>query len=184
MVKVEPEKNLFGGSDTPQHYLDRCQGLDVATGERTIETWKSMPHFQVLTESVLGSAIGLLLNISCDTPSGVLVLSPEGRWLFLETTTQNDWTYLIRAPFEGGPYEFLRGLKIGSLPVTFKYHPEVVDEENGSSSFDEKRRKQLELMYGYALTQATQVGLKIPDAVTAMVNRLKLALPGVRSAIG
>ncbi len=177
MVKVEPEKNVFGGIDTPQYYLEMCAGLDIVTGERTAETWESMPHYLSLTESVLSFTIGQMLQISGDTPSGVLVLNHAGRELLLEITDENSWTYLIRTPFEG----LQRGLRVSSLPVTFTYYPSVTNQEDGNPSQDDNRRNQFRKMYDYAATLAAKHNGTLSSENIRLAQRFMTALRGVRS---
>jgi len=177
MVKVEGEKNIFGGSDAAEHYLEGCKGLDIVTGVRTEETWQTMPDFLALTESVLSYLIGQLLGISIDTPSGILVLGHRGRQVFLNTTDEDSWAYLIRTPFEGS-----RELNTGNLDVTFPYHPSVRAEENGSTKFDDKRRGQFQKMFDYAFDVAMVNGIEIPEELAALALRFGIALPGVHSA--
>jgi hypothetical protein len=178
MVKVEAEKNLFGSRDSLDDYLRACRDYDVVSGVRTNASWESMPSMLALTESVLGYAIGHTLGISTDTPSGVLVLSANGRRALLRNTTEDSWTYLIEVPFQG-----LRlGLAVGELPVTFDYHPAVVDEENGSDGLDQKRRGQFDTMFGYAVNLAHREDIEVPDEVVMMAERFQIALPGIMSA--
>lgn len=177
MVKVEGEKNIFGGSDTPDDYLDVGRKYSVATGIRNLNTWLSMPNFLRLTESVLGYAIGQALDISDDTPSGILVMDGPGRAL-LQASAQNDWTYLISVPFNGKR----QGLNVGHFEIDFPYHNGVVEEENGNANFDQKRRDQFELMLGYAIELAAKHGRRTTEELNRLTGRFALALEGVTSS--
>lgn len=178
MVKAEGEKNLFGGSDTLEHYLQCCTGFDVATGMRTNETWDTMPAFLGLTESVLAYCIEQLLDTTADAPSGILVLGSKGRKLFLDTTTANDWTYLIRTPVDADYHGFRRS----DFPITFDYHPSVVAEENGNSKLDDKRRAQFALMLDFAVDLTKEQGLRSDEEIALLTDRFRKSIKGIRSA--
>jgi hypothetical protein len=176
MVKVEGEKNVFGGRDTPDDYFNVGRRLNIATGIRSLNTWQTMPYFLRLTESVLGYAIGQALDITDDTPSGVLVLDGQGREL-LKASTRNDWTYLIGVPFDGKR----QGLNVGVFEIDFPYHRGVVEEENGNPAFDQKRRDQFTLMLEYAIDLATRHSKVPTEELNRLTGRFALALEGLAS---
>jgi hypothetical protein len=150
MVKFEGEKPLFAEGRNVQTVLESLSDFDITTGVRSRATWDSMPPYQALTERWLGFAIGQVLDISVDTPSGVLVLGRGGRRVLIHTTEQNSWPYLFKVPYLGREM----GCTVGSIEVDFRYHPAVISEETGNSDFDKKRRDQLELMMHEATLMA------------------------------
>lgn len=146
MVKVEGEKPIFENADNVVCILDSSQEWDIGSGVRTPATWSSMPSFQVQTEFWLGAAIGQLLGVPSDTPSGVIALSSIGRRCFIDTVVDNDWSYLFGVPVTARK----QGLLTGSFPIDFRYAPSVVAEEEGNRTFDQKRLDQIDLMLSRA----------------------------------
>lgn len=176
MVKFEGEKPVFDGvqgRDNLPILRDAGKRFDITTGVRTADTWESMPPFQVATEVPLGAAISDILDVSDDTPSGVIVLSASGRRLFQEVTSKNDWTYLIEMPYRGKRAL----LEVGDVPVDFRYHPFVVREEKGSPEFDRKRLRQMEVMLNGAIAVVGQESLCPNDR--KIIRRLNLLKGGL-----
>jgi hypothetical protein len=174
MVKGEPEKNIFGGPDTPYDYLARCRGLDVAVGFRTEQTWDTMPNYLRLTESVLRNAILRILGMIKDGPSGILVLNGAGRKVFQQTTTVDLWTYLFITPFRA----VQQGLKYDDFDINFRYD---AGNENGDETFDTTRKSQFDAMTKEAIALVQSDGLPVPDDVITLIKSFRPALDGVRS---
>jgi hypothetical protein len=169
MVKFEGEKAVFADSDNVGFVLDACRIYDVASGVRTMATWVSMPPFQVLTEYWLGMAIGDMLGVSNDTPSGVIALTGEGRRFFIESVTDNHWSYLFGVPHNG----LKAGLRIGSFEVNFCYADEVVAEETGNPVYDQKRLDQIDQMLDRARSVCTSI---LDDATAVRLSRFRQLL--------
>ncbi len=167
MVKFEGEKPLFEGGRNIDTLLEVGRMFDITTGERTRPTWESMPPYQVTTELWLGYVIGQLLNISHDTPSGVMALNGAGRKVFIENVIENSWPYLFTIPQIGVE----SGCRVGSVPVDFRYHSAVVQEETGNPVFDAKRRAQLDVMLDAALQRVHPL---MDDQVLALAEQLRL----------
>jgi len=179
MLKIELEKDAFAGHNlTSNYYLKAFEEdyLDIATGVRDQQTWASMPFALGNTESLLGYLIGELLDVTYDTPSGVLLLNAHGRAL-LQRTTTDKWEYLISVPF----LAHRLGLKAGTLPVWFTYDKEVAAEENGSAVYDSKRAAQFALMWDYAHKLAIKNGREIPPQLQVLAERFMISLAGMRS---
>jgi hypothetical protein len=147
MVKFEGEKPVFGSELNRDRIADYARNIDILTCERSPSTWESMPPYQVVTELWLGQCIGQVLDVSPDTPSGVIALNQAGRKVFIENTIVNNWAYLFAVPFVGAWTD----LRVGSVTVDFSYHPAVVEEETHNPVFDEKRRIQIDVMLEEAL---------------------------------
>jgi hypothetical protein len=134
--KAEGAKNLFQGRGSYNRMVADMKGLDVATGVRSLRTWNSMPNTQRETEQLIGPLIKLILGVSDDTPSGVLLLGPgEGVRLMAKYLGANLWTYLFRIPLLAKQL----GLKVGEVGVDFDYDPDVVAKENNDEATDRKR---------------------------------------------
>lgn len=173
MAKFEGEKPLFEGVQGRRNMrvlIDAGRRYDILTGVRSASTWRSMPQFQVATEIPLGATIGQILEVSADTPSGVIAFSAAGRRLFMEYTDDNSWPYLFQMPFWG---RRTRKLKVGEVTVDFSYHPAVVEEETGNPTIDQKRIDQVDKMLSSALKLlGTEGSLRAED--TAAVSQLRL----------
>lgn len=176
MAKFEGEKPLFEGefAENRDKLLKIGRDYDIVTGVRTADTWASMPAFQQATEVPLGAAIGDILGVSSDTPSGVIVLSAAGRELFQRITSVNSWIYLLEMPYKGKR----ELLEVGQVPVDFRYHPAVVQEETGSWEFDKKRLDQMEVMLNGAIAVVGEDSLSPRDH--EIIRRLNLQ----RTALG
>ncbi len=142
MVKFEGEKSVFTGGRNISEIQEGVHQFDVISGVRTLETWASMPPFQVQTEFWLGSAIGEMLGVSQDTPSGVIALTSAGRKYFINSVVDNHWSYLFGVPLMARK----SGLRCGSFDVDFRYDSSVVAEETGNRVFDQKRLVQIDEM--------------------------------------
>lgn len=151
MVKFEGEKPLFEHERNVDVILTACKVNHIVTGERSEDTWASMPPFQVQTEYPLGYVIGELLGISFDTPSGIIAMNSDGRRLFVEWVGVNDWSYLFTIP-----YRATKNFRynVGTVEVNFRYHHSVVTEETNNSAFNGKRMAQIDAMLGGALAIA------------------------------
>jgi hypothetical protein len=170
MAKFEGEKPIFEGefAENRDKLLRAGHDYDIVTGVRTADTWASMPAFQQATEVPLGAAIGDILGVSSDTPSGVIVLNAAGRKLFQRITSVNSWTYLIEMPYRGKR----EMLDVGQVPVDFRYHPAVVEEENGNWELDKKRLDQMEVMLNGAIAVVGGDSLSLRDQ--EIIRRLNL----------
>ena len=176
MAKFEGEKPLFEGefAENRDKLLKAGRDYDIVTGVRTADTWASMPAFQQATEVPLGAAIGDILDVSSDTPSGVIVLNAAGRELFQRITSVNSWIYLLEMPYRGKR----ELLEVGQVPVNFRYHPAVVAEENGNWELDKKRLDQMDIMLKGAIGVVGEKSLSPRDR--EIIRRLNLQ----RTALG
>lgn len=169
MVKVEGEKNLLHHHELLTDFMWARERFDVATGVRRRATWESMPGYQCVTESVISTAIACIAGVPYDTPSGVIALSGRGRTL-LQGIETNDHSYLIRLPSNAKK----AGLRVGAFLVDFRYHPQVIHEENSTKqrAFDEKRRVQIQLMIDSAVETAGGLSALRPDQRMAYDNAM------------
>ncbi len=149
MVKVEPEKRLFGyNGNTYVELMEASRKYDVITGVRGQDAFESMPDYLRLTESVLAVTIRDLTG-TYDAASGIIALTASGREIFCQTTDAA-WQYLIKTPAAAR----VASRRVGEVEVYLEYHPSMVAEENGDESVDAKRRQQFRLMLECAIETA------------------------------